>query len=248
MATGERTPSGSPANGSARQVARRLRDPGVRREVAEYFAGGTNFLVRAGGYDQIYISGCPTRPAVEGGSLPALAEQAGQSVADFCCDVLLEADSQLMNVMIRHVYATEDDLRRVIELPYCSFGSDGVVSSGEDDACGCRWSASTYGYVPRVLEWYVRELGVLSLEDAVRRLARLPAEAMGLADRGILSPGAAADVVVLDFGAIHDRSTPEHQARHPEGIVHVLVNGAVVVDRGRQTGTRPGRVVGHDRG
>ena len=89
-----------------------------------------------------------------------------------------------MTVMIRHVYATEDDLRRVIDLPYCSFGSDGVVSSGEDGACGCRWSASTYGYVPRVLEWYVRELGVLTLEDAVRRLAALPAEAMGSTTAG----------------------------------------------------------------
>jgi N-acyl-D-aspartate/D-glutamate deacylase len=149
-----------------------------------------------------------------------------------------------MTVMIRHVYATEADLQRVIDLPYCSFGSDGVVSSGEDGDCGCRWSASTYGYVPRVLEWYVRELGVLTLEDAVRRLAALPAHAMGLEDRGVLRPGARADVVVLDFDAIRDRSSPERQARHPEGIEHVLVNGVAVLEAGRQTGRRPGRVVG----
>jgi len=235
---------GHVANGSARDVARRLRDAGVRREVAAYFDAGTNFLVRAGGYEQIYIAGCPTRPELEGGSLPALAERAGVSVADLCCDVLLEAGSQLMTVMIRHVYATEDDLRRVIDLPYCSFGSDGVVSSGEDDACGCRWSASTYGYAARVLEWYVRRLGVLSIEDAVRRLAALPAEAMGIHDRGVLRPGAAADVVVLDYEALRDRSSPERQARHPEGIAHVLVNGVAVLADGRQTGERPGRVVG----
>jgi N-acyl-D-amino-acid deacylase len=234
------------SNGDARQVARRLRDPGARREVAEYFASGENFLVRAGGYEQIFISGCPTRPSLEGGSLPALADAAGVPPADFCCDVLLEADAQLMTVMIRHVYATEADLRRVIELPYCSFGSDGVVSSGEDGDCGCRWSASTYGYVPRVLEWYVRTLGVLSLEDAVRRLAALPAEAMGLDDRGVLRDGACADVVVFDPEAIHDRSSPETQARHPTGIEHVLVNGVPVVDDGRQTGRRPGRVVSAD--
>jgi N-acyl-D-aspartate/D-glutamate deacylase len=235
---------GHVANGSAGDVARRLRDPGVRREVAAYFDEGTNFLVRAGGYEQIYIAGCPTRRELEGGSLPALAERAGASVADFCCDVLLDAGSQLMTVMIRHVYATEDDLRRVIDLPYCSFGSDGVVSSGEDDACGCRWSASTYGYAARVLEWYVRRLGVLSVEDAVRRLAALPAEAMGMRDRGVLRPGTAADVVVLDFEALRDRSSPERQARHPEGIAHVLVNGVAVLEHGRQTGERPGRVVG----
>jgi N-acyl-D-amino-acid deacylase len=234
---------GDVSNGSARDVARRLRDPGVRREVATYFDEGSNFLVRAGGYEQIYISGCPTRPDLEGGSLPALAEREGTSIADLCCDVLLGAGSQLMTVMIRHVYATEADLARVIDLPYCSFGSDGVVSSGEDGECGCRWSASTYGYVPRVLEWYVRELDALPLEDAVRRLAALPAEAMGLERRGVLRPGAAADVVVLDFAALRDRSSPERQARHPEGIVHVLVNGLAVVEDGRQTGARPGRVV-----
>jgi N-acyl-D-aspartate/D-glutamate deacylase len=95
-----------------------------------------------------------------------------------------------------------------------------------------------------VLEWYVRELGVLTLEDAVRRLAALPAEAMGLHDRGVLRVGARADVVMLDFDAIHDRSSPERQARHPEGIRHVLVNGAMVVEDGRHSGRRPGRVVG----
>ncbi len=231
------------ANGDARQVARRLRDPGARRDVAAYFEAGSNFLVRAGGYEQIFIAGCPTRPALEGGALPDLAAREGKTLADFCCDVLLEAGSQLMTVMIRHVYATEADLRRVIDLPYCSFGSDGVVSSGEDADCGCRWSASTYGYVPRVLEWYVRELGVVRLEDAVRRLAALPAEAMGLHDRGVLRAGARADIVVLDFEALHDRSSPEHQARHPTGIEHVLVNGVAVLSGGRQTGRRPGRVV-----
>ena len=234
---------GHVANGEAREVAARLRDPGVRREVADYFAEGSNFLVRAGGYEQIFISGCPTRPELEGGALPELAARAGRGVAELCCDVLLEAGDQLMTVMIRHVYATESDLRRVIDLPYCSFGSDGVVSTGEDGACGCRWSASTYGYVPRVLEWYVRELGVLGLEDAVRRLAALPAEAMGLDDRGVLRPGARADVVAFDLDAVHDRSSPQRQARHPDGIRHVLVNGVAVVAEGLQTGRRPGRVV-----
>jgi N-acyl-D-amino-acid deacylase len=229
------------ANGEAREVARRLTDPGARREVADYFEAGSNFLVRAGGYEQIYIAGCPTRPDLEGGSLPALAEREAKTMAELACDVLVEAGSQLMTVTIRHVYATEADLRRVIELPYCSFGSDGVVSSGEDDACGCRWSASTYGYAARVLEWYVRRIGALSLEDAVRRLAALPAEAMGLEDRGVLRPGAAADVVVLDFEALRDRSSPARQARHPEGIAHVLVNGVAVIEHGRQTGERPGR-------
>jgi len=231
------------ALGEAREVARRLREAGVRREVDEYFAEASNFLVRAGGYEQIFIAGCPKRPELEGRSLPALAEREGTSVAELCCDVLAEADAQLMNVTIRHVYATEDDLRRIVELPYCSFGSDGVVSSGEDGDCGCRWSASTYGYVPRVLEWYVRELGVLGLEDAVRRLAALPAAAMGLHDRGVLRPGSRADVVAFRADAVHDRSSPERPARHPDGVEHVLVNGVPVVERGRPTGRRPGSVV-----
>jgi N-acyl-D-amino-acid deacylase len=229
--------------GRPAEVLARLQDPRARRAVEEHFAAGRNFLVRAGGYEQIFVSSSPVRPELTGRSLAGLAREAGTTVGAWACDTLLDAGSLLMSVGIRHVYATEEDLDRVLALPYCGLGSDGVVTDGEGDACPFPWNASSYGYAARTLEHYVRERGLFTLEEAVRRLAALPAEAMGLRDRGLLRAGLAADVVVFDPARIHDRTTPEDVARHPEGVVHVLVNGVPVVEGGRPTGARPGSVV-----
>ena len=170
--------------GGPREVIRRLRLPAVRRAVAEEFDGGQNFLVRAGGYETIFIASHPTSPHYNGRSLRELACASGQTVADWCCDAMLEAGTLFASIAIRHVYATETDLQRVLALPYCSLGSDGVVTSGEADDCRYLWNASSYGYAARTLVRYVQEQGLLELEDSIRRLSALPAAAVGLHDRG----------------------------------------------------------------
>jgi N-acyl-D-amino-acid deacylase len=230
--------------GPPAEVLRRLRNPSVRKQIHSYFESGENFLVRAGGYDQIFIASSPAKPEARGKSLDDLARDAGGSVADACCDLLIGTGSQFMAVAIRHVYAREEDVQRVLSLDFASLGSDGVVTSGEDADCAYPWSASTYGYAARTLEHYVREVGLLTLEDAVRKLAALPADAAGLADHGYLRPGAAADVVVLDADRVTDRTTPELCARHPTGIRDVFVNGVRVLADGAATTARPGRVLG----
>jgi N-acyl-D-amino-acid deacylase len=232
------------SEGTPARVARRLGDPGARRAVADAFAGGANFLVRAAGFERIYISAHPVRRELQGQSIVALADAAGQPLADWVCDVLREAGPVLMSVGIRHVYADEPDLRYVLTLPYCSLGSDGVVVAGEGHDSSYPWNASTYGYAARTLEYYVRDVGLFSVEEAVHRLAGLPAAAIGLSDRGVLAPGSIADVVVFDAEEIADRSAPDDMARHPAGVVDVLVNGVPVVAGGVQTAARPGRVVG----
>src|SRR5699024_10572804 len=144
---------------------------------------GKNFLVRAGGYDDIFIASTPADYDDVGRSLTELAEASGQSVSDVACDLLLEAGSLFMSVAIRHIYATERDLQTILRLPYCSLGSDGIVITGEDRACPYPWSASTYGYVPRTLEHYASGESLFSLEEGIRRLSALPAAALGLSDR-----------------------------------------------------------------
>jgi N-acyl-D-amino-acid deacylase len=125
----------------------------------------------------------------------------------------------------------------------CSLGSDGVVTVGEGSDCPYLWNASSYGYAARTLGHYVRDVGLFELEDAVRRLTALPAEAMGLRDRGRLAPGLAADIVVFDPDRVADRTTADDMARHPVGIEHVLVRGVAVVAGGEGTGACPGRAV-----
>jgi N-acyl-D-amino-acid deacylase len=100
-----------------------------------------------------------------------------------------------------------------------------------------------YGTYPRVLEHYVRRHHVLGLEDAVRRMTSLPASKLGLARRGVLAVGHAADVVVFDPEHVHDRATYRDPRRSPEGIPHVFVNGAWTVRDGKPTGARAGGVL-----
>jgi N-acyl-D-amino-acid deacylase len=229
--------------GTPAEVLARLRDPAVREEVARAFAEADNFLVRAAGYERIFISSSPVEPAHQGRAITELAEEAGTELSAWACDTLLEAGENFPAIGIRHVYATEEDLRRLLSLPNCSLGSDGVVTCGEGADCPYPWSASSYGYTARTLEYYVREVGLMTLEEAVRRLAALPAEAIGLRDRGRVAEGYAADLVVLDPERVADRTEPSDMARHPEGIGDVMVGGAWVVREERPCAERPGRAV-----
>ncbi len=100
-----------------------------------------------------------------------------------------------------------------------------------------------WGAFPRVLGHYARELGLLTLEDAVRRMTSLPAACLGLADRGTLRAGACADLVVFDPATVIDRATFEQPSIPADGILLTCVNGAVVWRDGEATGARPGRVL-----
>ncbi len=102
-----------------------------------------------------------------------------------------------------------------------------------------RW----YGTFPRVLGEYVRERGVLTLEDAVRKMTSLPADHMGMSERGILSEGMIGDIVVFDPETVVDRSTFQDPHQYPEGIDFVIINGIVAVDDGVFSDVRAGRVL-----
>ena len=131
---------------------------------------------------------------------------------------------------------SEDDVRTVMAHPTTMIGSDGLYSPGNPHP-------RVYGTFPRILGRYVREEGLLSLEDAVRKMTSFPAQKLGLHSKGVIRPGADADVVVFDPKTVIDRATFEHSAQYPEGIEYVLVNGELSVDKGRFTGRTAGRVL-----
>jgi N-acyl-D-aspartate/D-glutamate deacylase len=105
---------------------------------------------------------------------------------------------------------------------------------------GERPSPRTYGSYPRVLGQFVRDEALLTLEDAVRRMTGAPAARLGLTDRGLLRDGYAADLVVFDPVRVRANATHDQPRRFPDGIEYVVVNGALVVDRGVHTGATPG--------
>lgn len=224
--------------GETEEVLARLADPTARAEMEAFVDAGASFLARVAGYDEIFLSWVPGRPDLNGVSLGEL-----DAVGSFCCDVLVEAGVRMREVGIRHIYANDPEIDRILALPFCSVASDGIVTSGEDSDCSLLWSASTYGYTARLLEHYVRGRHFLTLEEAVQKLTKLPADALGLYDRGAIAPGKRADLVIFDPEGIRDRSTPVAMARHPAGIKTVVVNGCIAFDGSRITNASAGRRV-----
>jgi len=100
-----------------------------------------------------------------------------------------------------------------------------------------------YGTFARVLGVYVREKGVITLEEAVRKMSSFPAQRMGLTDRGLLRPGMKADIVAFDPARVRDAATFEKPHQYAEGFFHVIVNGEIVLESGTMTLARPGRVL-----
>src|SRR5688572_20384601 len=138
---------------------------------------------------------------------------------------------------------SEANVRRQIQLPWVSFCSDSPPLAAEGAFLQDGVHPRAYGTFARLLGKYVREERLIPLEEAVRRLAALPATTLKLDRRGLLRPGYFADVVVFDPAAIQDHATFEQPHQYATGVRHVLVNGTPVLTDGEHTGATPGRVV-----
>ncbi|GAA3813094.1 hypothetical protein GCM10022226_37280 [Sphaerisporangium flaviroseum] len=130
----------------------------------------------------------------------------------------------------------EADVATAISHPFSMIGSDGLPP-GNDGKPHPRM----FGTFPRILAKYVRDTGLLSLPEAVRKMTGLPAEAFGINDRGLIRQGLAADLVLFDAETITDRATYEQPQRPADGIRMVVVNGRIAVEEGEYTGARAGR-------
>jgi dihydroorotase/N-acyl-D-amino-acid deacylase len=182
----------------------------------------------------VVIASAPRHPEWEGRSLAELAAAWRIAPAD-AAQRVLDAEGVQCTVTL-HLLA-EDDVRMVLRHPTTMIGSDGLPT------LHARPHPRLYGTFARVLGHYARDLALLPLAEAVHRMTGMPARRFGLTDRGVLRPGAWADLVVFDPARIADVATYEDPHHPPAGIVHVLVNGVVVVRDGEHTGARPGRAL-----
>lgn len=161
---------------------------------------------------------------------------------DILFDLLIEQDGSVSTVYAHH---TEEDMNLALVQPWCSIGSDGSAYAIEGLLRRGHPHPRNFGTFPRVLSVYVRERGLLRLEDAVRKMTSLNAAKLGLRDRGLLQPGLFADITIFDPGRVTDHSTYTEPFQYSEGIEFVIVNGQVVLDQGKHTGSQPGRVLRH---
>jgi N-acyl-D-amino-acid deacylase len=229
-------PSWTHAGGSAATIER-LRNPELRErlrvEMEEEGCDGFHDIPMD--WSIVVISGAqkPENRRFVGRSLAEAAAETQQRPIDFLCDLLVE--EELGVSCIAHI-GNEENVRTIMTHPAHTAGSDGIL-------VGERPHPRSYGTFPRYFAVYVRELGLLTWEQAVRKMTSLPAQRLGFGDRGLLRPGMAADVVCLDPETVRDTATYEEPRRLPEGIPYVLVNGRLAVDDGRRTDALPGRTL-----
>ncbi len=138
----------------------------------------------------------------------------------------------------------EEALRMAMQKPWVSVGQDaGARSPDSTGSFGEGAHPRGFGTFPRILGKYVRQDGTIALEFAIRKMTSLAAERFGIQDRGILRPGAFADIVVFDPNTVIDNATYENPTRLASGISYVMVNGVFVMDQAKLTGARPGRAI-----
>ena len=170
---------------------------------------------------------------LEGLSLAHIAALMAKDPIDALMDLLLIEKGQPSMITFQQ---DEEDMNRIMRYPH-----SGLLHRWHHH----RWPAPSAALrkLPRVLGHYVRERGLLSLEEAIRKMTSLPARILGFSDIGRIRVGAVADITIFDPDRIIDRATYDHPRQHPEGIKWVLVGGQVVVEEGEHTGRRPGRVL-----
>lgn len=233
--------------GGKEAVIRHAKDSSLRHKLAaEMETPSQEWEASAAevGWDKIVVIDLKSEKnrRFENSSISEIAKALGKDPADVVLDLIVEEEN--------HVYAvfhemSEDDVITVLTNPLAAIGSDGCAESAYGPRSGSAVHPRSFGTFPRVLRRYVMEKGLLSLEEAIRKMTSLPASRLGFADRGVLAPGMAADVVVFDPERIRDVATFQDPRRYPEGIDYVLVNGMVTIEEGEHTKERGGRVLRH---
>lgn len=176
----------------------------------------------------------------EGMRVAEAAKQAGKDPFDFVFDLLIEERGSVGCV---YFIIDEADLALAMKQPWVAIGSDGSALAIDGPLRAGVPHPRNFGTFPRVLGRYVRDMKVISLEDAIRKMSSLPASILGLSDRGTIKEGMWADLVIFDPATVADKATFEDPFQYPVGIDSVLVNGQVVLDEGTHTGARAGRVL-----
>ena len=215
-----------------------LNDPASRaklKEASEHGLKGGFAWLKTTGYTSMRITTSPENPKLVGKYLSELPRAAGRNDFDALADLIIASD-QPVGITLGAI--KEDDVRLLMVQPWNMIASDGGYADGKAELQGHPRSTGTFA---RVLGHYVREVKLLRLEDAVRKMTSLPADYVGLRDRGRVAEGQAADLVLFDPATIADRSTWAEPGKLAVGVKHVIVNGTFVLQDGKMAGPAPGR-------
>jgi N-acyl-D-amino-acid deacylase len=218
-----------------------LNSPATVKKCRAYVDSPDNYLLRLGGFENLFLTYSSSHPELIEKSFAEISEIFGLDHTDTIFRLLLDDGDDFYNVMLRHIYATEGDLNKLLQQPICSLESDGAIAASYGCLKDYVMNRSSYCYTVRFLQEYVREKNMFTFEEAVRKMTSLPADSANLHNRGRLQRGKAADLVVLNTDDLADRSTDEQPQAHPGGIELVVVNGEIVLQKGEHTNVLPGQ-------
>ncbi len=181
---------------------------------------------------------------MEGKSIAYIAHHENSEPVDIFLKILIE---EKLRVSAIFVSMNEDNLKRFLSLPYVMIGTDSSARSTSGPTYKGKPHPRGFGSFPRFLGRYVRDDGLMGMNEAIHKITMLPAKTFGISKRGVLKKGAFADLVVFDYRKIIDRATFDEPFLKPEGIYYVIVNGLPAVWEGELTGIKAGRVLKHGR-
>jgi N-acyl-D-amino-acid deacylase len=227
--------------GGAAAMRKRLRDPSVKKKVLREMRDGIPYKnsdpkdvmmlgFRLDSLNRLY----------RGKRLDQVARMHGKDADETVIDLVMRDKSTIAAV---YYLQSEYNIRKFVQQPYVSFGSDGASMS--DAKVFDEWGTHprAYGTFSRILGKYVREEKLIALEEAIRRMSSMPASHLKIKQRGSIKPGYFADLVVFDPEKIADNATFDEPKKYATGMAHVFVNGVQVLGDGEHTGAKPGRVV-----
>ena len=234
-------------DGGNEKMIERLRDPKLRARMRKDILTGlpgwyNHYLATGGGWEGMLLVSFRSeknKPFV-GKRMSELIAARGGDPVEVLFDVLLEENGGVQTVYFHH---SEEDMQLALKQPYTSIGSDGSAISPDGPRGNMHPHPRWYGTFPRVLARYVRELKTLELPEAIHKMTVMNAEKISIPNRGLIKEGYWADVTVFDPATVADKATFEKPQQYPEGIPYVIVNGEVVLDNYKHSGSRSGKVL-----
>jgi N-acyl-D-amino-acid deacylase len=224
-------------DGGLEAMLERLRDPVERERIAATFVTEPPYFANIGWH---HIRFGVENPEVNGKLVSEVASLTERAPEEVFMDVVLDHEGRGIVIDWNN---EEHTLQQVLAQPYVAGGTDGSALDLDSENLPPLVHPRHIGTVPRLLGTYVREQGLLTWEEAIRKLTTLPADILGLEDRGALAEGYMADIVVFDPESIEDMATFEDPFHYPKGMRYVFVNGTAVVDEGKYTHALPGRAL-----
>lgn len=228
-------------SGGFDQSAQKLKDPAVRKMLKERLSDESpdfeNYYQICGGFSGVYAAVLPDTPEYNGLFVSEIAERRDQDPFETYFDLVLANHGKGTGIFFS---MCEEDLCRIIRYPHTVVGSDGIVKAMREAGHPRGWAT-----FPHAICYYHKQLGLMSLEEIIRRMTSLPAERLMLKGKGAIADGMDADLVLFDYGKLADRATYADSNALTEGIKTVIVNGQIVYKEKQLTGIYPGELILH---